>query len=325
VETLTIYCNLGLPQAAAALLWAGVGPHRLVMGAGAVGLGGKGQADAALDGAEVAFGQPEVGQVIASPRLRWAHLSSAGYTSYDRDDVRAALRARGAALTKSSLVYDDPCAEQLLAFLCAQGRQLPAALDLQRTTRAWPQREMRARCRLLRGQSVVIVGFGSIGRRLVELLAPLEMEVVAIRRQPAGDEPVRTLALDHPEAARALAAADHVIDVLPASPGTERFFDHARFAAMKPGAVFYNVGRGTTVDQEALRAALVSGHLAAAYLDVTSPEPLPFADPLWTTTNCHVTPHMAGGHHDEPERLVRHFLENLRRFTGGQPLLDRVV
>lgn len=326
METLSIYCNADLPPAAASLLWAGVGPHRLLLPEGAgVSLGARGKADARLDEADVALGQPEVGQVMASPRLRWVHLTSAGYTAYDRDDLRAALRGRGAALTKSSLVYDEPCAEQLLAFLCAQGRQLPAALELQRTTRDWPQRSMRARCRLLRGQAVTIVGFGSIGRRLVELLAPLQMEVTAIRRQRAGDEGVRTVELGESAAGRALASADHVIDVLPGSPSTDRFFDAARFAAFKPGAVFYNVGRGTTVDQEALRAALLSGKLAAAYLDVATPEPLPPDHPLWTTPNCHITPHMAGGHEDEAPRLMQHFLENLRRFTTGRDLLDRVV
>jgi phosphoglycerate dehydrogenase-like enzyme len=135
---------------------------------------------------------------------------------------------------------------------------------------------------------------------------------------------VPTFASDHPDAAAALAGAHHVIDVLPASASTDRWFDAARFAACRPGAVFYNVGRGTTVDQEALRAALLAGQLGAAYLDVTTPEPLPPDHPLWTTPNCFISPHLAGGHHDEAERLVQHFLENLRRFTTQQALLDRV-
>jgi phosphoglycerate dehydrogenase-like enzyme len=324
VETLTIYCNAGTLAPARDLLVEGVAPHRLVM-VDEVGLGGRGQADPRLLEADVALGQPDVGQVIASARLRWVHLTTAGYTPYDRDDVRAALGARGAALTKSSLVYDEPCAEQLLAYLCTEARQLPAMLSIQQTTRAWPQKEFRGRSRLLRGQSVVIVGFGSIARRLCELLAPLQLEVSAIRRTIGGDEPVPTWLSDDPRALAALGRADHVIDVLPGSPSTERFFDAARLAALKPGAVFYNVGRGTTVDQEAVRAALLSGRLRAAYLDVTTPEPLPPEHPLWTTPGCYITPHTAGGHEDEPQRLVRHFLENLRRFTARQPLLDRVI
>jgi phosphoglycerate dehydrogenase-like enzyme len=313
-DTLTILCNAYLSGQAVTLLRQKVGPHRLMM-----------EGEAALPAADVAFGQPEVEQVLASPRLRWVHLASAGYTSFDRAEVLAALRVRGTALTKSSVVYDDPCAEHVLALMCAQARQLPPAFVRQHETRAWPQREQRVRSRLLRGQSAVIVGFGSIGRRLVELLAPFEMRLTAIRRTVAGDEPVPTFAADDPRAAAALAAADHVVDLLPGSKGTDRFFDGPRLAAIKPGAVFYNIGRGTTVDQEALLGALASGKLAAAHLDVVSPEPLPPEHPLWTAPNCFITPHSAGGHDTEHARLVQHFLDNLARLTAGQPLRDRIV
>ena len=115
-----------------------------------------------------------------------------------------------------------------------------------------------------------------------------------------------------------------MIDLLPANEETTRLFDRRRFQAMKPGAVFYNIGRGTTVDQDALLDALRSGPLRAAYLDVTDPEPLPSDHPLWTTPNCVIT-HTAGGHSDEWNRLVEHFLANLRRHDAGQPLLDRVI
>ena len=94
----------------------------------------------------------------------------------------------------------------------------------------------------------------------------------------------------------------------------------------RPTAAFYNIGRGTTVDQNgALLNALQSNKLAAAWLDVTDPEPLPPDHPLWTAANCHITPHTAGGHHDEFDRLVKHFLANLDRFTRGQELRDRVI
>jgi phosphoglycerate dehydrogenase-like enzyme len=94
---------------------------------------------------------------------------------------------------------------------------------------------------------------------------------------------------------------------------------------MRKGAIFYNIGRGNTVDQAALLTALQGGHLGAALLDVTEPEPLPPDHPLWSLPNCVITPHMAGGHSSEQERLVDHFLENLRRFERGEPLHDRVV
>lgn len=93
---------------------------------------------------------------------------------------------------------------------------------------------------------------------------------------------------------------------------------------MKPGAILYNIGRGSTVDQAALLDALESKRLAAAYLDATEPEPLPPSHLLWSAPNCFITPHTAGGFIGEKERLVRHFLDNLRRFIAGEALRDRV-
>jgi phosphoglycerate dehydrogenase-like enzyme len=147
--------------------------------------------------------------------------------------------------------------------------------------------------------------------------------VTAVRRRPAGDENVIVVTED--ELAEALATADHIVNILPDNPATQRFVNAARLAATNPGAIFYNVGRGTTVDQDALLAALQSGHLGAAYLDVTEPEPLPPEHPLWSAPNCYITPHSAGGLRTEPQRLVQHFLDNLRRFDRGEPLEDRVI
>jgi phosphoglycerate dehydrogenase-like enzyme len=207
--------------------------------------------------------------------------------------------------------------------MLADARQLPRSIRHQAGDREWTQGPTRAASVLLRGQTVALVGFGAIGRRLAELLAPFSADVVAVRHAPRGDEPVRTVSVASLETA--LAGAHHVVDLLPARSDTARFFDARRLAWFRRGAVFYNVGRGSTVDQDALRAALESGHLRAAYLDVTDPEPLPAAHPLWSTPGCVITPHAAGGHAGEDERLVAHFLANLERFRSGQPLLDRVV
>jgi len=273
--------------------------------------------------ADIVFGQPDPDMALQSPRLRWVHLPSAGYTRYDTAAFRAGFGGRGAQLTTSSQVYAESCAEHLLAFMLAQARQLPASHETQRTDRTWPTVPRRAISRLLLGQNVVLLGFGAIGRRLAEMLAPFRMKVTAMRRRPAGDEGVPVVTEDRVEAA--LAGADHVVNILPENAATLGFVNARRLAAMKPGAVFYNVGRGTTVDQDALVAALQSGRLAAAWLDVTDPDPLPPEHPLWTAPNCHITPHTAGGHENEQERQVSHFLENLRRFDSGMKLLDRVM
>src|SRR6185295_10525220 len=98
-----------------------------------------------------------------------------------------------------------------------------------------------------------------------------------------------------------LPRADHVVNILPDNAGTLNYVNARRLACFKPGASFYNVGRGTTVDQAALLAALNSGRLGAAYLDVFDPEPLPPDHPFWTAPRCYVTPHTAGGRADQDE------------------------
>jgi len=316
-SALKIWSNVRYDDAAMQLLRAGAAHHQLVV---------TDVNDAsALADADVAFGQPDVEAVkqsLQNGRLRWVHLDSAGYDRYDNDAVRASLRARGAALTNSSAVYDEPCAQHALAMMMGLARRIPQARDRQTGDHGWPMMELRAETYLLNGQTTLLLGFGAIARRLIELLAPFHMNLIAVRRRPTGDEPIPVIA--EAELDAHLARADHVVNLLPASEATRHFVNAARLAAMKPGAVFYNIGRGGTVDQTALQGALTSGKLAAAYLDVTDPEPLPPDHPLWTAPNCYITPHTAGGHIGERDRQVRHFLENLRRFTAGEPLRDRV-
>jgi len=170
---------------------------------------------------------------------------------------------------------------------------------------------------------VVILGFGSIAERLVEMLAPFEMKITAMRRHPSGRENVATVTPEN--LAAALSTADHVVDILPDNADSVRFITKERLCQMKRGAIFYNIGRGTTVDQAALVESLHTGHLTAAWLDVTDPEPLPEGHPLLSAPNCFITPHTAGGHRNEGETLVRHFLENFRQFVRNEPLDNRIM
>ena len=324
VASLTIWCNASFPPAALDELQRGLGPHRLVLPAALQASNlAAGSADPNLATADIAFGQPDPQQVMTLHGLRWVHLTSAGYTRYDRADLKTALRGRGAALTNSSAVYEEPCAEHALAMMLALARRLPQCVTDQRAERSWKAAEHRIQSHLLAGQTALIVGYGTIARRLVELLAPFRMNITCVRRTPRGDETAPTVPTGRVD--EFLPTADHVVNILPQNAETDQFFDAGRFARMKPGATFYNIGRGTTVDQTALLGALRSQRLAAAYLDVTDPEPLPGEHPLWTAPNCFITPHTAGGSHDEFHRLVRHFLDNLRRFERGEALKDRVV
>jgi phosphoglycerate dehydrogenase-like enzyme len=320
---LTIWCNPQLSDNARALLLEGAKPHRLVFSSVPTYNLDAGPPDPTLLDADVAFGQPDPQTVMRAERLRWVHITSAGYARYDTAEFRDALRARGAVFTNSSQVYAEPCAEHLFAFMLAHARQLLPAYRLQLTERSWRTEQFRVTSRLLIGQTMVLLGYGALARRLIEIVQPFRMKIIAVRRRPSGDEPVETIREDQIE--QALAHADHVVDTLPESASTRCFMNARRFAATKRGAVFYNVGRGGTVDQAALLAALRSEQLTAAYLDVTDPEPLPADHPLWTARGCYITPHSGGGHDQEHERVVAHFLEIVRRFTAGEPLLDRVM
>jgi phosphoglycerate dehydrogenase-like enzyme len=282
-----------------------------------------GGAASQLSEADVAFGQPPLAQVLASPSVKWVQLSSAGYTSYDTPEARRVFGERGSVLTKSSFVYSSPCAEHVLAFMLSWARRLPWGLRTQWGDRAWPQGELRAHSTLLENQRVILFGFGSIGARLSQLLRPFTPHLWGVRRQLSGDESIPMLRFDDPKLPELIGQADHVVNLLPGADGTKQFFDAQRLAQLKPSAVFYNVGRGSTVDQRALAALLTEGRLQAALLDVTDPEPLPPDHPLWATPNCFITPHSAGGHHDEGDRLVDHFIENLRRFERGEAVVDR--
>src|SRR5205814_10256226 len=105
----------------------------------------------------------------------------------------------------------------------------------------------------------------------------------------------------------------------------ELLFTADRFAQMKHSAIFYNVGRGDTVDQYALWTVLETKRIAGAFLDVTTPEPLLADSPLWSAPNCFITPHIAGGRQNEMESLVRHFVMNYERYLRGEALQDRIV
>jgi len=323
-NSLIIWCNARFPEDVRQQLCQGASPHKIVFARKLQASNlVAGEPDADLTAAHIAFGQPDVPSVLAAPNLRWVHLTTAGYERFDTAEVRTALHKRDAILTSSSSVYAEPCAQHCLAMMLALARGLPAAWDNQRLARGWPSGDIRRGSRLLRKQNVLMLGFGAIGRRLAELLHPFGMYITAVRRVVTGFETVRCCL--EADLLSILPEADHIIDLLPGGEGTRNFMSSDRFELLKKGACFYNLGRGSTVDHAALLASLRSGRLAAAYIDVTDPEPLPPDHPLWSAPNCFITPHTAGGHEGEPLRIVRHFLTNLHHFTHGEPMRDRII
>lgn len=281
------------------------------------------KADEPLGDAEIFFGQPSVKQVITSENLRWFQITSAGYTRFDTPAFRTAAKERAIIMTNSSSVYDQPCAQHVMAFMLAHARVLPEAFRHQQN-RDWQRDSGRKKSVLLNGQKVLIYGCGAIARELMRLLAPFNMEFVAVRRHATESSgTVRMVSVADSD--QWIHWADHVVNTLPANADSEQFFNAERLGQFQPHAAFYNIGRGTTVDQSSLIHFLREGRLAAAYLDVTDPEPLPPDHPLWQAPNCTITSHYGGGFSNEGLALGKHFVANLERYTKSEPLLDQVM
>jgi phosphoglycerate dehydrogenase-like enzyme len=321
---LRIFVDLAATVEVVDTLRGGTTGHHLVLAKEpAMSVLAQGRIDPAFAEVDVAFGQPDPEAIRNARRLKFVQISSSGFTRYDNPGFRQWVAERNIAVCNSAMVYSEPCALHTLSFFLAQTRQLPRSLGLIAANDTADWQALRESCGMLHGSTALLLGYGAIGRRLTEFLKPLGMRVLAYRRHPRGDEEVPVLTSAQLEAA--LAEADHVVNLLPHSTATSRFFDAPRFAAIKQGAVFYSIGRGATVDQEALLHALRSGRLAAAWLDVTDPEPLPDGHPLYSEPNCHITPHVAGGHTKEHLSLAQHFLGNFHRFVRGEPLRDRIM
>jgi phosphoglycerate dehydrogenase-like enzyme len=320
----TIWCNAKFNDHATRMLTEGVGAHTVLFSKHvSASVLAAAPPDPALAESDIAFGQPDANDCRRLTRLRWVEVTTAGYTRFDTPEFKESFRARGSVFTRASGVFADPCAQHVLGMMLALGRQLLPAYRDQLSGHAWKHLEYRAQCRLLTGQTILMLGYGAIGRRLTELLTPFGVKLYALRRSVHSEPGVHLIPEEKLSAV--LPSADHVVNILPDNEGTRNYVNARRLACFKPGARFYNVGRGTTVDHAALLEALRSSRVGAAYLDVFEPEPLAPDSVLWTAPNCYITPHTAGGHHDQDEALVKHFLANLAAFERGGPMVDRVV
>lgn len=248
-----------------------------------------------------------------APKLRWLHSFSAGVDNpfFQR------LREKGVRLTTSSGANAVPIAQTAIWYLLALSRGGEQWRDAQ-ARRAWERHEVVD----LQQRTLGVVGLGPIGIEVARIGAALRMHVVGVRRTPRGDEPCETWPMTRLD--ELLRIADALVLAVPLSDATQHLLDARRLAAMKPGAWLVNVGRGGLVDEPALVAALASGHLGGAGLDVFETEPLPLESPLWSMPNVIVTPHNSG---DTPGNLVRAteiFLDNLARDRRGAPLRNEV-
>lgn len=258
----------------------------------------------------IVFGNPEPDVIAANASLRWLQLESVGLGEYLHLDWS---RPDGpVSVTNLAGMFANPAAESALAGILALYRVIDQLVNLQARAE-WQGGAIRPYMRQLSGARVVLFGYGSINRRLAEMLAPFRCTITPLASNWT-DESLN----------RAVSSADIIVSTVPAMPLTENVFDAARFALMPTGAIFCNFGRGSAVDEPALDAALRSGHLGGAVIDVTRQEPLPPDHPFWTCPNLLLTQHSGGGTSDEIERKIDYFLANLAQFHAGRPLTGLV-
>ncbi len=258
-----------------------------------------------------------------APRLRFVQSVSAGTDQYDK----SAFRDRGVRLASAQGVNERAVAEHALALILALSRQLHHARDFQHRSYWRPMIGDRAiREDELGGKTLVVVGFGRIGQRLGRLAKAFDMRVIGLRREaspvPGAADEVWTNARLH----EALSKADVVALTCPLTTETENLMDVAAFGAIKPGALLVNVARGKVVDDVALLAALASGRISGAGLDVFHEEPLPASSPYWAHPSVVVTPHSAGETRRYEDNVVNVLMENLDRLWRGETqLVNQVV
>ncbi len=252
-------------------------------------------------------------EVVRQGRLRWIQSSAAGM---DHCLVPAVVES-DITVTSASGVLADQVAEQTLALLLGLLRSLPTFFRAQQA-RDYTRRPTRD----LHRATIGIVGMGGNGRRLVEVLAPFGPRILATDMFPV-NKPTAVEHLWPPEKFDdMIAEVDILILAAPLTAMTAGMINASSLAKMKPGGILINVARGPLVVEDALAAALDSGHLAGAGLDVAAVEPLPAESPLWTQPNVIITPHVGGQSAWRIDQMTDLFCENLRRYQAGETMLN---
>ena len=269
---------------------------------------------ALLARADILWDFPPAELLDGMPRLRWIQATSTGVGPAA---ARMRLGERGITVTTARGVHAGPLAEWVFMALLQHARGLDH-LRREQAARRWT----RFCGEDLAGRTLLLVGAGDLARGCARIGRAMDMRVVALARNPERERAHAAL-FDEVAPVSSLHArlgeADAVVVTVPHTPETEGMFGAATFAAMRPGAAFVNIGRGAVVDQPALCAALQSGQVGFAALDVTEPEPLPPEDPLWTLPNVLISPHSASTVSRENERILAIFQDNLLCWLDGRP------
>lgn len=279
------------------------------------------EAQSKVKDAEAVIGACSAGLIAEGPRLGWIQTHSAGV---ENCATIPALRERGILLTNMRRVYGPAIAEHVMAMMLAYARGLHVYIPEQRAGRWNPALAKHGGMLTLEGKTVLVVGLGGIGIEVARRAHAFGMRVIATRNS-GRDGPDFVSYVGLPDELNRLAAeADFVVNTAPLTPSTAGMFDAKFFAAVKTGAFFVNVGRGGSVVQSELIAALESGRLRGAGLDVTDPEPLPAGSPLWKLRNVILTPHVASQSDVAEDERFAILAENLRRYVTGDRMLSVV-
>ena len=256
--------------------------------------------------------------LVAASNLKWAHFHS---TAIEQHVFVPQLLARGVKLTTSAGTNAEPVAQTAIAGLLMLARRFPRWLDAQHR-HAWePMRGDQVPADL-RGQTVMVVGLGNIGMPIARFCQAVGMYVIGIRRTPKNaNDPLDEI---HPlmKFAELLPRCQWLVLACPYTKETHHLVNAGTLAELPQGAALINVARGRVVDEPALIAALKSGQLGCAYLDVFEKEPLPAESPLWDLPNVILTPHNASVSAGNDRRSAEMFLLNLEKWARGEPLLN---
>jgi phosphoglycerate dehydrogenase-like enzyme len=269
---------------------------------------------------DVFYGFPSAEIIAAAPQLRWIQTPSAGVEFVARIP---ALVESDITVTSTRGAHAPSVAEHVFALLLALTRGIPTCLDWQRS-RYWGNAEGYRMLHEISGSTMGIVGFGQLGRGVAQRARAFDLDLLAVDAQAVDGQPYLDEVWPPSRLYELLARSDAVVITAPYTAETYHLIDAAALAAMRPSAYLIAVSRGGIVDEDALTAALTSGRLAGAALDVAEHEPLPPDSPLWELPNVIITPHLAGASAAKERRCVEILRENLIRFASGEALLNVV-
>lgn len=254
-------------------------------------------------------------------RFLWLHNYFVGM---DRCSGLAGEQVQGRLFTNGKRTSGPAIAEHTMAMLFSIARGLPAYHRAQAANSWDPELVQYVRFGELKGKTLLVAGLGGIGTEVAWRAHGLGMRVIATRNSSRSGPPFVEYVGLSDELLSLAGKADVVVNALPLTEETTGLFDKAFFEAMPKGGIFVSVGRGASTVTADLVAALDSGQLYGAGLDVTDPEPLPPDSPLWQKPNVIITPHIAAAGGDSIRRGATLAVENLRRYVAGEPLLNVV-